>query len=197
MARTIVVDPGHSGSPHDPGAIGAAGTHESALNLTYAQDLAEALERAGYAVVLTRRLEGVRAVSLAERVAISNDLRPAPALFLSIHMNACGNPHVAGFEVLTSVGETPADGIATAIHDAVKRELASSPSLVRLRVDYADGDPDFEAHLYVLRHTKCPAVLVECGFLSNPDEESLLRSPAHRKRLLAGIVRALREELPP
>ena len=67
----------------------------------------------------------------------------------------------------------------------------------KIRTDYLDGDPDKEAGFYILNRTKCPAALVECGFMDNRDELAFLRSPEGRKAIVnlhvAGILEFIKE----
>jgi len=85
-------------------------------------------------------------------------------IYVSIHVNAAasdGKWHDAtGWEVYTSVGKTKADKLATCLYNAAKLNLKDK----KMRIDLSDGDPDKEAHLYVLKNTNCPAVLTENFF---------------------------------
>jgi N-acetylmuramoyl-L-alanine amidase len=82
-------------------------------------------------------------------------------IYVSIHVNASGADgkwhEGTGWEVFTSVGKTKADELATCLYNAAKVNLKD----VKMRTDFSDGDPDKEAHLYVLKNTNCPAVLTE------------------------------------
>lgn len=164
----IVIDPGHGGK--DPGAVNpTVGVNEKSLNLQIALALQGWLQGAGYDVVMTR--DDDRFLDLALRASLAN-LVNANA-FISIHCNAAGNTEAKGFEVWTSPGPTSADALATFIGQAFQ---ANIPRLVS-RFDFSDGDLDKEGNLAVLRLTKCPAVLVEAGFISNDAEAEWLRLP--------------------
>ena len=97
-------------------------------------------------------------------------------IYVSIHVNAAaadGKWHNAtGWEVYTSVGKTKADELATCLYNAAKYNAQDK----KMRTDYSDGDPDKEAHLYVLKHTKCPAVLTENFFQDNQKDVDYLTS---------------------
>ncbi|MBL4828464.1 MAG: N-acetylmuramoyl-L-alanine amidase [Aliivibrio sp.] len=112
-----------------------------------------------------------RDVSLADRVRrVGRICRKHPnAVLVSIHANAGGGK---GFEVFTSVGETESDKIATIFCEQYKKDLPDFP----LRVDRADGDPDKESNLYILRKTACPAILTENLFMDNKEECKFLLS---------------------
>lgn len=92
------------------------------------------------------------------------------AILVSVHVNAYGNgsewtqPH--GWSIYTSKGKTDADALATCIFEAAKKYLPE----MQMRTDDSDGDPDFEEAFYILRHSLCPAVLSENGFMTNEQE---------------------------
>ena len=97
-------------------------------------------------------------------------------IYVSIHVNAAaadGKWHNAtGWEVYTSAGKTKADELATCLYNAAKYNAENK----KMRTDYSDGDPDKEAHLYVLKHTNCPAVLTENFFQDNQKDVDYLTS---------------------
>lgn len=97
-------------------------------------------------------------------------------LYVSIHCNAAGADgkwHDArGWEVYTSPGKTNADALATCLYEAAKANLKG----IKLRADNSDGDPDKESNLYVLKNTKCPAVLTENLFQDNKKDVDFLLS---------------------
>ena len=101
-------------------------------------------------------------------------------IYVSIHVNAAGSDgkwHTGtGWEAITSVGQTKADKLATCLYDAAKKNFSN----VRIRTDYSDGDPDKEAHLYVLKNTKCAAVLTENMFQDNKADVDYLLSDKGR-----------------
>lgn len=109
-------------------------------------------------------------ISLVERVRRVNELCLNPdikPIFLSIHANAGGG---VGHEIFTSKGTTKSDRVAEYFLEAFGRVIPKQ----RQRVDLTDGDRDKEAQFYVLRKTKCPAILTECGFMDNYDEAKWL-----------------------
>lgn len=169
--RTIVVDPGHGGA-----STGASygGVRESALNLSIAQALAEELRSLGASVVMTRSSD--KDISLADRAAMANRLKAD--LFLSVHCNV-------------SPTNPSAKGVYTAYHGSSAQSRRAAELLKNAMVSSA-GVPDMGAHdrsdLAVLRLTDMPAVLLECGFMSTPEELALLLQPEHQKALAQGAA---------
>ena len=115
---------------------------------------------------------------LALRCKIVNELvkQYKDCIYVSIHVNAAaadGKWHEGtGWEVFTSVGKTKADELATCLYNAARVNLKDK----KMRTDFSDGDPDKEAHLYVLKHTNCPAVLTENFFQDNKKDVDYLLS---------------------
>ena len=115
---------------------------------------------------------------LSLRCKIVNELvkQYKDCIYVSIHVNAAaadGKWHEGtGWEVFTSVGKTKADELATCLYNAAKVNLKDK----KMRVDMSDGDPDKEAHLYVLKYTNCPAVLTENFFQDNKKDVDFLLS---------------------
>lgn len=122
--------------------------------------------------------------SLAYRVAIANGLRASETIFISIHNNAF-NTKARGFEIYTTPGVTGSDLLAQDIFDAVMPVYSSMG--LKMRKDTTDGDSDKEANFYVLRKTRCEAVLIECLFFDNREDFELLKNPAFVKELAWGI----------
>ena len=97
-------------------------------------------------------------------------------ILLSLHVNAAGNGqkwmNARGWSCYTSRGETKADALATCLYEAAKTHLLG----MRLRTDYSDGDPDLEESFYILRYSRCPAVLTENLFMDNRHDLAFLES---------------------
>lgn len=118
-------------------------------------------------------------ISLQERCkrtnAVCDKLGASNVLLVSVHVNASGNGQwmqAQGWSCYTSKGQTKADKLADCLYDAAKDVLVGK----RLRTDYTDGDADIEAGFYILKHTKCAAVLTENLFMDNKQEVSYLMS---------------------
>ena len=92
------------------------------------------------------------------------------AICVSIHFNAYGNgsewTQPSGWSIFTSVGNTAADRLADCVAEAAKANLPS----MKMRGNFSDGDIDYEEGFYILKHTMCPAVLTENGFMTNEKE---------------------------
>ena len=104
---------------------------------------------------------------------------------VSIHANAGGG---TGFEVYTSRGQTKADEIATALIEQLQKDFPE----IKMRKDFADGDPDKEAAFYILKHTKAPAILAENLFMDNEADCQLLMSEDFRDKLADSYVSFLK-----
>jgi N-acetylmuramoyl-L-alanine amidase len=176
----ICIDPGHSGRP-DPGAIGCTGSRESDLNLTIAKILTEKLAARGDLVILTRILpEQPETDSLANRCFLANTAKVD--LFLSIHCNSFTDPAAHGFEVWYYSGSDAGKNLAAKIRDSMS-----------LKIPLYNRGICPSSSLFVLKHTSAPAVLIECGFISNPDDEKYLLAQAGQTAIAAAIVQALCE----
>lgn len=132
-------------------------------------------------------------VPLAERCKRVNEYKASEAILVSIHCNAAGSGaewmSARGWEAWTSVGQTKADKLATCLYNAAEREG------FKLRKDEADGDPDKEGHLYILKHTKCPAVLTENLFQDNKEDVDYLLSEEGKKAIVELHVQGICEYL--
>jgi N-acetylmuramoyl-L-alanine amidase len=166
----ILLDPGHGG--RDPGAV-AGGIREADVNLRIAGRLWSMLEESGHQMTMTRACD--KTVPLTRRVETERQYHFD--LFVSIHCNASENPAARGMEIWTSPGKTRADAAATSIWNALKKVFGH---VTPMRVGVSDGDADKESLFHVLTHTSCPAVLIECGFLTNDADRAFLIDPENQ-----------------
>lgn len=166
----IVVDPGHGG--HDPGTTSVLGTSEKHLNLKIALKLADYLRQAGYRVVMTREMDTY--IDKEERAAFCN--RVNPDFFVSVHCDSNGDRSHKGFTVY--IARQPS-WTSTKMGRQLESTLSSTgiPSKGLRNADYV-----------VLVQTRCPAVLVECGFLSNYDDANNLTSSWYQSKVARGIA---------
>lgn len=139
-------------------------------------------------IITTVGADDARDLSLSYRVRVANQFNPRETIFISIHSNAF-NGKAGGFELYTSKGITKSDALAESIANQIEpfyKELK-----LRLRYDLTDSDKDKERDFYVLRKTKCPAVLIECLFFDNYDEYKLLIDPEFQKELAWRIYKGI------
>jgi N-acetylmuramoyl-L-alanine amidase len=166
--RTVVVDAGHGG--HDRGGVPGQKISEKAMALDVAKRVRGRLAAAGLNPILTR--SGDCFVSLGGRVAMAN-ARPG-CVFVSIHFNSARRVGAAGIETFYYGAKSL--GLATSIHKRVLAVAKSENRGVRSR------------GFYVLRRSRVPAVLVECGFLTNPAEGRRILNASHRESLAKAIA---------
>lgn len=194
---TVVIDAGHGGE--DGGAVSSAGTVESDINLKVALRLDAILAFYGADTVLLRTedisLHDPEAVTLREKKA--SDLRnrveqveAVPnALLVSIHQNmytGAGGARYRGAQVFYTDQEHSRP-LAEHTQEILRRAL--SPENTRQAAK-------LPGPVYLMDHVTCPAILVECGFLSNPEEEALLRTAGYQTKLAAALASALLSPVP-
>jgi N-acetylmuramoyl-L-alanine amidase len=168
----VVIDAGHGG--HDRGGIPGQRIAEKEMTLDVAQRLRNLLTANGYRVVMTRDSDVF--VPLPTRVAIANSYRNA--IFVCIHFNSARRMGAGGIETyFYSRDSLP---LASAVHYFVAGGAPSSNRGVRRR------------GYYVLRKTNIPAVLVECGFLTNPTEAAYAQTASYRQKLAEEIAAGVR-----
>ncbi|MEY2492144.1 MAG: N-acetylmuramoyl-L-alanine amidase [Verrucomicrobiota bacterium] len=168
---TVVIDAGHGG--FDRGGIPGQRVAEKVMTLEVSQRLKPLLERAGYRVIMTRDSDVF--VPLPTRVAIANSY--PNAVFICIHFNSATRSGANGIE--TYFYSTESAPLAASIHAAVLGGARSENRGVRRR------------GYFVLRRTAIPAVLIECGFLTNPTEAQYAQSAAYRQKLAENIARGI------
>jgi N-acetylmuramoyl-L-alanine amidase len=169
---TVVIDAGHGG--YDRGGIPGQRVSEKEMTLDVAQRLKKVLTSNGYHVVMTRDSDVF--VPLGTRVAIANSYRNA--IFVSVHFNSAKRTGAGGIE--TYFYGRDSLPLASAIHYYVAGGAPSANRNVRRR------------GYYVLRKSSIPAVLVECGFLTNPTEAALAQTASYRQKLAEEIAAGVR-----
>lgn len=188
--KIVVLDAGHGG--WDPGKTGNRGKNEQELNLAITKKLAEFLEQGGATVYLTRAdseaLGAKKREDMSERKNIANE--SGADIFVSIHQNAFSSHKVKGAQVFYHKNSEKGKYLAECIQDSLKQRLDEENTRV------AKANRDY----YVLRTTEIPAALVECGFLSNQNEEQLLNDEAYQERvawaIYCGILSYFSSDIP-
>tara|TARA_R110002073_G_scaffold144403_2_gene296493 strand:- start:1390 stop:2019 length:630 start_codon:yes stop_codon:yes gene_type:complete len=132
-------------------------------------------------VVCTVKEDDPRDIALSQRVRVANSYDPKETIFVSVHCNASTRHNAGGFELYTTKGTTKSDRLAECIANAV--EHVYEDVNMKLRYDTSDGDKDKESDFYVLRKTKCPAVLLECGFFDYRKDYDNLKDPIFQSNL--------------
>jgi len=189
----IILDAGHGGE--DGGATGTNGVLEKDLNLTLSGMLADLLRGAGYTVVQTRTEDRLlypagtqkghkKQGDLEARVKYTE--RYPNSILVSIHMNTFPLESCEGVQVWYSQNEARSAILAKQIQDGVKTHL--QPQNNR-KIKAATSS------IYLLRHAKSPAVLVECGFLSTPAECEQLCDPVYQQKLALVLFDAICENM--
>ena len=194
---TVVLDAGHGGE--DGGAVGeidGKAVEEKHLDLAVAKLLRDLLVADGVEVVMTREedvllydrnvdYEGRKKVlDLAARVAVAESTENA--IFVSIHMNAFPQPECRGLQVYYS----PNHALSETLAQAMQSRIVSS-----LQPDNHRKIKRAGTEIHVLEQLDCPAVLVECGFLSNAEDCRALTDPAYQQRLAFLLFCAIRETM--
>lgn len=181
--QTIVIDAGHGGK--DPGAVGK-NHFEKNLNLAIAINLKKELEKLGKTVFLTRTDDSY--LKLSERTDFVKNLPEKADLFISIHQNASTNLQAEGIEtyfperILTSK-MSGKDKFNLLIAYKIQANLAKLSSLQN-----RGAKP---ANFYVLKNNSVPAILIECGFISNEKEEIIIASTEHHSKIIEAIIKSL------
>lgn len=165
--RTVVIDPGHGG--HDKGGQWGL-VYEKHLALDTSARLENELKKRGFRTVMTRRSDYF--ISLPERVRITK--KYSNAIFVSVHYNYTWKQHVSGLE--TFYANSQSRDLAVHIQNGMLRKVRA----VNRNAKYA--------RYYVIRNNTCPAVLVECGFVSNKSERARMKSAWWRQALAEGIA---------
>ena len=192
QSPTVIIDPGHGGM--DGGALGAGGTLEKDINLAISLQLRDFLTVAGYRVVMTRDSdisiydEGTEGVRAQKRSDMHNRLKimeSVPgAVVVSIHQNQFEKPQYSGAQMFYGKKDEQSKMLAENLQAAFRR----------LQPDNKREVKPAGKELYLLWECENPIVLVECGFISNPEECENLCTPDYQRQaaftVLAGLLEA-------
>lgn len=169
----VTVDPGHGGADH--GAMGPQGTREKDVTFAIAKRLSRLMEAGGMSVQMTR-LKDVE-ILLRPRVEMAN--RNGSDVYISIHANSYGNKAVRGIE--TYYFADASYPLAKAIQKHLVASLKQPDRGVR------------KNNFYVVNHSRMPAALVEIGYLTNAEEEKLLRDADYQEKAAQAIYNGVKE----
>lgn len=180
----IVIDPGHGGE--DGGATSCSGILESNINLEIALRLNDLFHLLGYPTKMIRTsdrsvytqgntIASKKVSDLKNRVKTTNETENA--LLLSIHQNQFSESRYSGAQVFYS-----SNGESKLLAETLQSALVSTVN------PGSNRKSKKASKIYLMEHIRCPGILVECGFLSNPEEEAKLRKPEYQKKLSCVIA---------
>lgn len=177
---TIVIDAGHGG--RDGGSIGKNGTIEKSINLNYALNLKDKLVRSGYRVVLTRSNDDGLYSNFAQNKKISDMTKRMeiiknanPNLVISLHMNSFKDSTVRGANTYYKIDDEASELCASYVQKSL-HTYCNAPNLKAKTGDY-----------FMVNCSYYTSILIECGFLSNPDEEKLLNTKEYKEKITDAI----------
>ena len=174
--RVIILDPGHGGK--DVGAVGLGGTKEKDINLSVALKVRNELSKWGANPQMTREVDTFAMDELGDRV--NYGLRKKGDIFVSLHSDAALNREAKGFTVYYYSAKGSDDlMLAKNLCTNLSKTMDTSDRGVR------------SANFYVVKRNPLPSVLIEMGFVSNPEEELRLSDSEYQQDLVEGIVQGL------
>lgn len=187
--KVIVIDAGH-GYP-DEGAESANGITESQINLNITKKVQNLLEQSGCTVVLTRSDENgiynaesktIREMKISDiknRVKIGNE--SSANAFISIHLNKIPQSQYYGWQTFFRANDNKSEELAKSLQEELNASIQRENKREALKIDGK----------YIIDHVEIPTAIIECGFLSNPEEEKLLQEDAYQNRLAWGIYNGI------
>lgn len=187
--KVIVIDAGH-GVP-DEGAETEDGTTEAETNLKIALKLQNLLEQSGCTVVLTRSdengiydidsktLKQKKISDIRNRVKIGNE--SSADIFVSIHLNKIPQPQYDGWQTFYNENSEEGQKLATSIQNNLNEAIQKENNRVASKIE----------NIYIINNVEIPTTIVECGFLSNPEEKENLLDDSYQNRLAWGIYNGI------
>ena len=187
--KTIVIDAGH-GVP-DEGAQSSNGTTEAETNLKIALKLQNLLEQSGCTVILTRSDENAiydidsktlkqkKISDIKNRVKIGNE--SSADIFVSIHLNKIPQSQYDGWQTFYKEGSEDGARLAKTIQENLNKTIQKENNRIAKTID----------KVYIIKYVEIPTTIVECGFLSNPNEEKLLLEDEYQNKLAWGIYNGI------
>ena len=183
--KVIVLDAGH-GKP-DEGASSNSGVTEESINLSITKKIQSLLEQSGSVVILTRsdengiydtdetNLKNKKKSDIKNRVKIGNE--STANIFVSIHLNKISGAQYYGWQTFFKQGNKDSKNLAMNIQKGLNNSIQKENKRESLKI----------TGKYIMDHVEIPITIVECGFLSNPEEEKLLQQEEYQNRLAWGI----------
>lgn len=187
--KTIVLDAGH-GLP-DQGAESAKGVTEANINLIITQKVQSLLEQSGCKVILTRSDEnGIyniesnsirekKVTDIKNRVKIGNE--SSAHAFISIHLNKIPQSKYYGWQTFFKPKDEKSEELAKSIQEELNSSIQRENKREALKI----------SGKYIVEHVEIPITIIECGFLSNPEEEQLLQQDEYQNKLAWGIYNGI------
>ncbi|MEG1972102.1 MAG: N-acetylmuramoyl-L-alanine amidase [Oscillospiraceae bacterium] len=188
--RCIIIDAGHGG--FDGGAVSADGCYEKNLNLEFSKKLDEILTVNGYKTIMIRN-EDVSVNSKddnysAKKSDIYNRLKVGQkypqAIFISIHQNSFRQKKSCGSQVFYGAKNKESEHLAKIIRENIHEKIQKENEREIKKAD---------SNLYIMKNTENVAVLLECGFLTNPEELKLLKNPNYQQDLCFTVFLAIEQ----
>lgn len=184
--QVVVIDAGHGG--YDPGKIGVNKALEKDINLQISEKVKRYLEERGIEVVMTREkdiMEETKLTDMKKRVSVINKTKPVIAV--SIHQNSYSDSSVTGAQVFYYKGSEVGKEAATLMQEELKKLNSENVREIKENNNF-----------YMLKKTKVPTIIVECGFLSNAQEAERLVSEEYQEVLAetisGGIIKWLEQK---
>ena len=183
--KTIVIDAGH-GLP-DSGASSFNGTTEQAINLSIALKLQKIIEQSGAKVILTRSdengiystdstsIRNKKVSDIKNRVEIGNN--SDADIFVSIHLNKIPQSQYWGWQCFFKSNNEQSQKLANSLQNSLNQSIQKNNKRVAMKLD----------DVYIMKHVEIPISIVECGFLSNVEEEKQLLEDEYQNKLAWGI----------
>ena len=183
--KVVILDAGH-GKP-DEGASGSTGTTEESINLAITKKVQKLLEQSGSIVILTRSdengiynqdensLRNKKVSDIKNRVKIGNE--SSADIFVSIHLNKIEQSQYYGWQTFFKQNNERSKKLAQNIQQSLNESIQKENKRESLKI----------SGKYIIDHVEIPISIVECGFLSNPEEEKLLQQDEYQSRLAWGI----------
>ena len=183
--KVIILDAGHGGE--DGGGTSDSGVSEADINLKIALKVQSLIEQAGGTVILTRSDENAiydldkktlrekKISDIKNRVKIGNE--SSADIFVSIHLNKLPQKQYCGWQTFYKEGNENSQKLAVSIQKELNESVGKENKRESLKIE----------NVYIIENVEIPTAIVECGFLSNDEEEKLLQTEEYQDKLAWGI----------